>query len=329
MNMSRVIGIAAAAGCAALMVAGCGTTHAAGTVPAAPATVKPKTTASTPQQRASADAASILAAFVPPEGAVRVSGPPGKALGAPVAIRGARDVVQKTSYWKVKGSPGSVLAWEKSHLPRQFTATGGGTIGGPGAQQVQEDNFVLPAVTGVLPARGLDVAAASAGGGYTAIRVVSQVTWVPSKPSSERIPATARVVTFSVAPGMVAGAKHPAPVTITNAAAVKRLEALINGLPVYPPGIRSCPADLGQSVQLTFAAAKNEPPLAVVKVPSGGCEGVSVTVNGKQQPSLDGTDGVAGKALAIAGVNWPGYGSAGNHLPSGVNPGGTMQHAGG
>lgn len=328
MNMSRVIGIGAAAGCAAFLAAGCGTTHAAGTGPSAPASPKTAAAAATPQQRASADAASILAAFVPPRGAVRVGGPPAKALGPAIAIRGARDVVQKTSYWKVKGSPGSVLAWEKSHLPRQFTATGAGTVRGPGAQQVQEDNFVLPAVKGVLPARGLNVAAASAGGGYTAIQVVSQVTWVPAKPSSERIPATARVVTFSVAPGMVAGAKHPAPVTITNAAAVKRLEALVNGLPLYPPGLRSCPADLGQSVQLTFAAAKNGPPLAVVKVPSGGCEGVGVTVNGKQQPSLDG-GGVAGKALAIAGLNWPGYGSAGHHPPSGVNPGGTMQQVGG
>lgn len=306
------------------MVAGCGTTHAAGTGPAAPAAK-----AASPQQRAGTDAASILSSFVPPQGAVRLTSAPGKTLSAPVALRGGENIVQKTSYWKVKGSPQAVLAWEKAHLPRKFTATGGGTVAGPGPQQVQEDNFTLPPVTGVLPARGLEVAAASAGAGQTAIRVDSRVTWVQSKPASERIPATAKVVTFSGASGMVAGAKHPSPVTITSAAEVKRLESLVDGLPLLPPGVRSCPADLGQSVQMTFSATKGGAPLAVVTAPASGCQGVHVTVGGQSQPVLDGGGGAAAQALSIAGVNWPGYGSGTAHLPSGVNPGGPMSHAAG
>lgn len=310
------------------MVAGCGTTHAAGTGPAAPA--KPVTKSETPQQRASADAESILSSFVPPKGALRLPSAPESALGTPAAIRGAQNVVQKTAYWQVKGSPQAVLAWEKAHLPRQFTATGSGTIAGPGAGQVQEDNFTLPAVPGVLPARGLEVAAVSTAGGQSELRVDSQVTWVPTKPLTERIPDSARVVTFSASTGMVAGAKHPSPVTITKAATVQRLESLVNGLPLLPPGLRSCPADLGRSIQLTFSATQGGTPLAVANIPSSGCQGVQVTVQGKAQPVLDGGGGAAAQALSIAGVNWPGYGSGagGSHLPSGVNPGGTMQHGG-
>jgi len=153
-----------------------------------------------------------------------------------------------------------------------------------------------------------------------------------AQPSTERIPATAKVVTLSAASGMVAGAKHPGPVTITNAATVKSLASVVNGLPPVPAGIRHCPADLGQAVQMTFAATRNGPALAVVKAPTGGCEGVSVTVHGTPEPSRDGgSSGVARKVLAIAGVNWPGYGggTSGTHLPAGVNPGGTMQHTGG
>lgn len=322
------MGAAAAAGCAALMVAGCGATHAAGTGRGAPAT-RAAAKSATPRQRASADAASILSSFVPPEGAVRLTSAPGKTLGAPAAIRGDSNVVRKTSYWKIKGSPQTALAWEKANLPRRFTATGNGTVSGPGQQQVREEDFTLPPVAGVLPERGLEVAAVNAGGGQTAIRVNAQVTWVPAKPLSERIPATARAVTFSSAPGMIAGAKHPAPVTITNAATVKRLESLVNGLPLAPPGLRSCPADLGQSVEMTFSAAKGGSPLAVVTAPASGCQSMHVTVNGRPQPALDGGGGAASQALSIARVNWPGYGSGGKRLPSGVNPGGVMRHSGG
>lgn len=147
-----------------------------------------------------------------------------------------------------------------------------------------------------------------------------------SSRASERIPASARVVTLSGSSGMVASVKPPAPVTITSAATVQRLAALVNGLPPYPAGLRSCPAAFGRSVQLEFAGARGGPALAVVTVPSSGCESVHVTVDGKLQPGLDGSKGAAGKALSIAGVNWPGYGAPAAHLPGGsVNPGGIMQ----
>ena len=316
MTMSRVIGVAAAAGCAALAIAGCGTIRAGSLPSAAP---KP----ATPQQRASADAASILSSFVPPPGAVRLTAAPGGALRAPAAVPAGPDVVHDTSYWRVSGSPQSVLTWEKAHLPRRFTATGSGTVSGP-AIQLWDEHFTLPSAAGVLTSRGLEVAAVKAGGGRSALRVDAAVTWVPAKPASERIPAAAKVVTISPASSLVAGAKVPSPVTITNATTVRRIAALIDGLPLFPPGAYSCPADLGRSVQMTFAAVKGGPPLAVATATVAGCQGVRVIIGGKPQPTLSGTAGAVRQVLAIAGLNWSGY-AGGNHPPGGVNPGGVMK----
>lgn len=322
MTMNRVIGVAAATGCAALAIGGCGTAHAPSRALSSPA---PSASAS-PQQRASADAASILASFVPPPGAVRLTTAPGALRSQAGAIRGASDIVRDTSYWRVNGSPQAVLTWVKNHLPGRFTATGGGTVGGPA--MLWNQTFALQPVAGVLPARGLEVGAVKAGGGQSALRVDAQVTWEPAKPSSERIPAAANVVTVSPASMLVAGAKAPSPVTITNAATVRRIAALVDGLPLLPPGTVNCPADYGRSVQMTFSAGRGGPPLAVVTAAISGCQGVRVMVGGKAQPTLSGT-GAARQVLSIAGLRWSGYAGGGRTMPGGGMPGGGRTMPGG
>lgn len=323
--MRRVIGVAAAAGCAALAIAGCGTAHG----PSSASSPTPSASAS-PQQRANADAASILASFVPPPGAVRLPAAPG-GLRTPLGVmRGASDVVRDTAFWRVSGSPQTVLNWEKTHLPGRFTATGSGTLFAMNNPvKLWNTDFALPPVAGVLPARGMEINAVKAGGGHSALRVDAQVTWQPPKPSTERIPATARVVTISPASSLVAGSKVPSPVTVANAVLVRRLASLIDGLPLSPPGAYSCPADYGRSVQMTFSAVRGGTPLAVVTAAGTGCEGVRVIVGGKPQPTLSGA-GAAGQVLSIAGLHWPGYTGGGRMMPGGggpVNPGGPMRGA--
>jgi hypothetical protein len=332
MSMNRVIGVAAAAGCAALVITGCGTTQA----PSPGAGVSPSAAASAvPRQRASTDAASILASFVPPPGAVRLTAAPG---GAGAALRTAPGVgvlgnqpdrVQDTSWWRIPGSPQSVLSWEKAHLPARFSMFGQGTSGSPPA--MWQEQFALPAVAGVLSARYLMINAVDAGGGQAALRVDSQVSWLPAKPAAERVPAAAKVVTISATPGPMVGAKVPAPVTITNAGTVERIAALADGLPVYPPGAVSCPMELGKAVQLTFRPTPGGPPLAVVSAGLTGCQGVRFTVGGEQQPALAGGAELARQVLLMTGLRWTGYGGGqytpgGAMTPGGVNPGGVMQH---
>lgn len=66
----------------------------------------------------------------------------------------------------------------------------------------------------------------------------------------------------------------PAGVTISNPATARGVAQAICGLPAMPQGtVLSCPADLGVSYRLSFAAGRDAFP--VVKVTAGGCSRVS------------------------------------------------------
>jgi hypothetical protein len=66
----------------------------------------------------------------------------------------------------------------------------------------------------------------------------------------------------------------PAGVTIANPATARGVAEAICGLPAMPHGqMMSCPADLGVSYRLSFAAGRGTFP--VVTVTAGGCGGVS------------------------------------------------------
>ena len=66
----------------------------------------------------------------------------------------------------------------------------------------------------------------------------------------------------------------PAGVTIANPATARGVAEAICGLPAMPHGqVMSCPADLGVSYRLSFAAGRAGFP--VVTVTAGGCGGVS------------------------------------------------------
>lgn len=293
---------------------------------------RPAAASATPQSRAAADAASILASFVPPPGAARLTSAPGAdggVLRRPPVVLGSPNVVDDVTWWRVSGTPQALLAWEKSRLPSRFTGTGSGTVGSPPAMWSVQ--YSLPPVPGVLTDRNLAMEAVNAGGGQTVVRIDAQVAWLPPKPASERVPAAAKVVTISATPGPMVGAKVPAPATITNAATVRRIASLIDGLPLFPPGRYSCPAELGRAVQMTFRARAGGPPLGVVTAPLTGCQGVRFIVGGKSQPPLAGGADVARQVLAISGLHWSGYG--GGQMPPGgatnpggaVNPGGVMR----
>ncbi len=65
----------------------------------------------------------------------------------------------------------------------------------------------------------------------------------------------------------------PAGVTITDPATARGVAQAICGLPAAPHGVMSCPADLGVTYRLSFAAGQKAFP--VVTVSAGGCGGVS------------------------------------------------------
>ena len=267
----------------------------------------------------------ILAAFVPPPGATRLSSAPGGVggkLNGPEFRLGDPDVVGDGAWWHVPGlTPLQMLAWEQAHLPHKFTR---GMVSGEAAPTPPKlpdgrtfpvmpyhyaaYGFNLPPVAGVLTLRELDVQAAMTDAGQTFVRVDSNVAWQPVRPASTYLPSNGiRVVVVTAVPGGNDRKKPPAPVTVTDPAKVKKLVALINAQPLFPPGTFACPFDDGRGVQLTFLAGTRGPAIATAFAKSNGCGGIQLTLHGKQTMLGWGPD-VAQRALVISGMNWKLFG---------------------
>lgn len=288
--------------------AGCGSKQAGtpASLPSQPPSSHPAHAASasaeTPKQRAEADAAAILASFVPPPGARRLAKPPKlpyDVLVQPLSVLVSNSMVDKTTFWEAPGAPQAVLAWEEAHVSRRFTP-GDADFGPP----AWDRGFDLPSA-GILITRELVVEVAGAGHGRSAIRVDAQVGWQPGRPAGERVPAAARVVTISEIPSLLPHAKRPpAPVTITDPPAVRRLAALIDGLSVSPIWNQpvSCPAPFG-GLQLAFRAHPGGPVLALARTDQP-CGLITFTVNGKQQPGLTNPGHIDQQILKLADLSW-------------------------
>jgi hypothetical protein len=101
----------------ALALAGCTAAHSS----AATAHSATASAALSPEQRAEADAAAILAAFVVPPGARKLPGAPPRQANQLKNIAGSSaspNWIDKTGFWQVKGDPRQVLAWTASHVGR-------------------------------------------------------------------------------------------------------------------------------------------------------------------------------------------------------------------
>jgi hypothetical protein len=252
-----------------------------------------------PRERAVADAAAILKAFVVPPGARRLPKAP-DALKIPITTLVSTTRVDDVSFWQAPGQPQAVLAWEQAHLPRRFTP-GDQDFGPPSWDRT----FSLSPIPGVLNARELVVEVTAAGDGQTTIRVDAQVSWQPPRPASERMPPAARVVTITQLPSLDPHARRPpAPVIITDPAVVRRLATLVDSLQLSTIGPGApCPAPAGGGIRLTFRTRADGPPLAVAQGPAA-CGTVQFSVRGERQPALQITDSLIAQVLKLTGLHW-------------------------
>lgn len=310
----------------ALALAGCGTMTMTSGSPAPRASGVSR--ALSPQQRAKADAASILAAFIPPPGARRLAGPPAD-VGGELDNRefmplGDPDLTYDTSVWEVRGrSPLQVLAWEKAHLPSRFLLTekSGATVSAPklprpprmrtwpprDPYQYASYGFDLPELPGILISREMVVQAARSLAGQTYVRVDAQVLWQPQRAASERVPAGVSVITITAQPDMNQPHDMPAPITVTDPAKVSKIVALADGLYVDSGGMRMCPLETGKGITLKFLGHVNGPVLATASEPIPSCGDVQFTVEGTREPPLEDFGSFAQQVLSIAGAQWNGY----------------------
>ncbi len=290
----------------AALAAGCGTVTSASRTTAAATAATGTTTsttvgqpsATTPKERAATDAKAILGQFVPPPGAVRLAKRPALPDGSPVMGLTSATQADATGYWRASGAATTLQAWEKGHISQRFSRQDV-IIGPPSWNTV----YTLPPVPGVLPTREMNVQFYDAGGGKTVIMAEAMVSWQSSRPASEVVPASVTAVT--IAPSGQVSPHPPAPVTSTSVAVVRRLAALVNGLPrsTVSQDI-PCPSG-GPGFTLTFRAAPGGPPAAVADGP-GACEQVTFTLNGKDEPPLLPAAASAYNAavLKIAGLHW-------------------------
>ena len=278
----------------AVLAVGCGG------LTAAPPAAKPAGTpavsgqpSGTPEQRAVADARAILGEFVPPPGAVRLAGQPKLPNGSAVMGLNSTTVVDAVGYWRVRGEPTALLAWEKAHISRSFSRLDV-LIGPPSWDTV----YSLPAVPGVLAKREMNVQVYDVGGGVSVIMADAMVSWQPPRPAWEVIPASVTVVTIAAFPPWQG---NLAPVTITSVPVVRRLAALVNELPVSTVGRGPCP--MGVGFTLTFRAAARGLAVAVAVGPAE-CGKVHLKLNGKDEPDLQPPDSYRATVLKIAGLRW-------------------------
>ena len=210
----------------------------------------------------------MLAAFVPPPGAKRLSSVPdgsGGILKHKAFTVGVADQLDDVSFWRVPASAESVLAFEKAHLPRQFTLTRWGSVGDTSGRRQAEASAPHPAaaphrqylrclgrpvglagVPGVIDLRELTVEVTDPSSSVTYVRVDANVAWIPPRPASEKVPAGVKVVTITASPNMNHPKGTPAPVTVTSPAKVAKIVALLDGLSLKTSETISCPDEAGR-----------------------------------------------------------------------------------
>jgi hypothetical protein len=279
-----------------LLVTGCGTVTAApSATKSADAVSASGQPAGTPQQRATASARAVLGEFVPPPGAVRLATRPQLPGGSATMGLNSTTQVDAVGYWRVSGTATALQAWEKAHISRSFS--GQDVIVGPPDWNTV---YTLPAVPGVLPVREMNAQFYDVGGGVTVIMADAMVSWQPPRPAAEVIPASVTAVTIAQAGQPAQGS--PAPVTLTSAPVVRRLAALVNGLPVATVGDDvPCPSG-GPGLTLTFRAAAGGPAIAVAA--PGACGALSLRLRGKDEPALQPPASYNATVLKIAGLHW-------------------------
>jgi len=282
--------------CAAAAASLCVLATAAPGASPRPTAAQAPASAAANRARAARDAELLLARLSVPAGAVGLSGePPGAAAIANTLPHAASpDLVDRHRWWRVPGSPASVLAHVTPPPEGSLDYTGSGA---PPAYSFVA--YAFAPVPGVLYARSLLVKVTGLAGDTTALRADAQVIWTIPRAPAERVPPGARVLDIAIGrPGRAPTSQ----LAVTVAARVGEIAAMIDRLPTVQPVTIVCPSYAPDSATITFsfrarrggAALAQASELASATEPTTSCDAMSFSVRGHTEtPLLDGPAVVA------------------------------------
>jgi hypothetical protein len=270
--------------------------------PNAPAPARAPARAAGNARAARRDVRTLLAKVALPPGATVVGrdpAPDGR-LSSPGSEPGSTALVDVHEFVRVAGDPGDAIAWFTAHPPTGSTADGTGSGGGPG-YQFDSVSYAFAAIDNALVSRGVVVETTEAKGGGTAVRIDAQDVYFVPRPKWERVPAGVDLIDVTV---QRMNPSSTSSYTVSDRVKVAKVVSLVNALPPWQPGFRSCPKDVGPAVTLTFLAnAGNTDPLAKVVADGSGCGVVSVVLSDRKAPPLSNGDEVVSHIQHLLGIS--------------------------
>lgn len=271
-----------------------------GAVPALP----PQLSEAESEAAVRAGVAAVIAAYVPPPGAVETASEPagdGGLLPAPSSSLPPfklNEVNSSARWWTLPGTPAQALSYVQAHPPAG-SMTGAFWRSLP-AGFVEFGWAAVPRATGGLR---IEIKAARLADGSTGLEAEAQGFWLTPRPSFEVLPTNAHLLRVTLIPSRLEPSGRTRHVTVTGRRRIERVVELLDALPAgQPMGPVECPLDDGAALRLAFYGAHGGSPLAVARDELSGCGGVSLTIAGRSQHWLDSEGDLLAQVSAAIGV---------------------------
>ncbi len=262
------------------------------------------------ESAAQRDAAALLAELPLPAGSSESATEPAEEdslLTGPAYRPLTPNLVDEHAWWLVPLAPAEALAYVCEHLPPGAETQSTGGRSGPNVPENEFAAFAVPGSPGSLVINVVRLP-----NGSTALRADAQVVWITPRPATEAIASGARLMRIAVHAPSSRRDFEPEwlplllrlPWQVASVAQIDRIVSLLNELEVAQPGLRHCPFEgtADSNVELSFYASADVAPLAVADIHLEGCGGVSLTLGGVPQPSLEGGSELIGPIGEILGV---------------------------
>lgn len=271
------------------------------------------------QAQARADAAALVAAVQLPPGATVSSGEPagdnGLLRAGSQALEGDAAHALAHRWWVVDEPSDQVLDYVGAHAPQGTKQNGSGFSNGPQGS-TKSDMFEAPAIPGKLGERMMWVTVAALQDGQTGVLAQAQSDYIVPRPSSERVPAGASILTIArtrtTANGRRTFHTHLATIQLTRRATIQRVTRLIDSLQIAQPVTINCPALIFPATSYTLSWRRSAAgrPLARAQfvvfhdgtqMVGSQCDTIGFSIRGHRRDALTGTHVVARLRAATGG----------------------------